>query len=109
MDADGWRAAANPPVLFVAGSRAALPVPVPGGALADLMTHMPSLDRQAVQRGLAFAIGAFNPHGTCPMLLLGGGHGSNKSITADMFVALVDRRPGGRMRATPSPRTIAIW
>lgn len=90
VDASGYRVVQKAPVRFLSGSRGPLPEPNHGGNLDDLAGHMPNLQRQDVQRLLAFMIGTLNPHGIFPVLGIGGGQGHGKTNLGDKCVSVTD-------------------
>lgn len=111
VDGDGWRVKPDSPVLFVEGSRGALPFPETGGSIEMLAKHTPSLDRWGVQRVLAFCVSVFNPAGARTMLLFTGERGTNKSTLEDMTLALIDPPTGrqdGRFSFSNEERDLVI-
>ena len=108
VDADGWRVVNMPPVYFQRpkGARA-LPVPVPGGSLADLLPFLNirsswteadedrgSFPAALVQKDLvltvAFLLGALCPEGPYAILALSGEQGTAKSMFSRLIRALLD-------------------
>jgi hypothetical protein len=90
ITAQGWNIETKPPVKFRrAAGMLPLPDPVRGGSLDDLA---PLLNMGEDQRVLALAwlIGAANPAGPYPVLLLEGEQGTGKSTQARILRSVID-------------------
>ena len=90
VTASGWEVVSEPPVRFIRNrAMKALPVPQPGGSLADLRPFVNVTDDDWVLV-LGWLAASLRPRGPYPMLVLNGEQGSAKSTTARVLRALVD-------------------
>lgn len=87
---DGWRIAAQCPVLFARGLLTTeLPRPAKHNGLDELRTLL-NVDDAGWQSIRAFLIGAWNPLGPAPLLVLTGTNGSAKSTAARILQSIID-------------------
>ncbi|MGZ8158850.1 MAG: hypothetical protein ACXWT1_05175 [Methylobacter sp.] len=96
----GWRIIKNSPIKFWApGSMQSLPIPKPGGDLAQLwdFVNIPENDRLLV---LAWALESFRAETPKPILALCGIQGNAKSATHDKLRQLIDNN-SVNLRAAP--------
>ncbi len=90
IDADGWRDCPAPPVRFVRpDGLLALPMPEPGGDVADLRRFVNLTDAD-FPLYLAWLDMALNPDGPYPVMLNVGEQGSGKSSTGEAAKRLLD-------------------
>jgi len=91
IDGTGWKILNNVPVKFVqsTGMRE-LPEPVSGGTLEEFREVLPHLSDENWTKLQGFLVGAFNPVGTQPVLVITGGQGSGKSSMVEMISKLID-------------------
>lgn len=88
---EGWSIVADPPVRFRRSpTTAALPRPVRGGSVEGLRPFLNVLTDADFRLVVGWLVGALGPTGPYPVLALLGEHGSAKSFTARLLVALVD-------------------
>jgi len=86
-----WRVISDPPVKFVRkDNAAALPRPVRGGGVADLRPFLNVWSDEDLVLLVAWMIGALNPRGPYPALVLQGEQGSAKSTAVRVLRSLVD-------------------
>lgn len=91
IDAGGWRTCENPPVRFrKPAGMLALPLPEPGGMLADLHHFLNVPDDGAFALVVAWLAAAFRFDGPFPVVVLLGEQGSAKSTTARVLKKLLD-------------------
>ncbi len=91
ITAQGWEVIARPPVRFRRPrGLAPLPIPMPGGDLADLRRFLNIASDDDWTLCVAWLLGACRPRGPYPVLALHGEQGSAKSTTARVLRALVD-------------------
>jgi hypothetical protein len=88
---EGWKIVENPPVYFrrIAGMKS-LPKPEPGGSIRDLKRFINVDSDEPWILIVTFLMGALNPKGPFPILLLQGEQGSAKSTTARILKNLID-------------------
>jgi hypothetical protein len=88
---DGWRVCDAPPVRFWRPP-GMLPLPVPrgGGSVCRLRGFLNLPDDGAFALLLGWLVGAFNPAGPFPALILLGEQGSAKTTTARVVKRLID-------------------
>ncbi len=109
VDADGWRPCADPPVRFVTPSTMLpLPVPLPGGSVADLRRFVNARDDDAFALMLAWLSAALRPTGPFPVAAVTGEAGSAKSTTVDVFKALADPAKAVRRGSPKELRDLMI-
>jgi hypothetical protein len=104
VTAEGWSVITDPPVRFVR-SRSIRPLPIPerGGSLDGVVRLLNIREPKDILLAQAWLIGLFQPHGSYPVLILGGEQGAAKSTTAGMLKRVVD--PSGAPLRSP-PRSI---
>ncbi len=91
IDASGWRACPNAPVRFrQPAGMLALPVPQPGGRLADLRAFLNVPDDTGFALVVAWLTACFRPDGPFPLLVLLGEQGSAKTTTGRVVKKLID-------------------
>lgn len=92
IGADGWECLSRPPIRFErSGSAAALPTPKQQGADIDVLRPYLNVASETDFRLLvAWLIGALQPKGPYPILILTGEQGSAKSTTAKVLRSLID-------------------
>jgi hypothetical protein len=91
IDADGWRACADPPVRFRTPAGAhPLPVPERGGSLDELRAFVNVPDDGDFALLLAWLCGCLRADGPFPLLVLVGEQGTAKSTTARVAKRLLD-------------------
>lgn len=96
ITADGWsvetaREVVEQGVRFIKTSRMApLPIPVQGGSLAQLRRHVNFASEEEFILFVSWLVGAMQPSGPFPILLLQGEHGSGKSNVARKAGDLID-------------------
>jgi energy-coupling factor transporter ATP-binding protein EcfA2 len=90
VDVHGWRIVNRPPVRF-RRTRGMLPLPepVPGGSIEELRQFI-HVSPSGWPLIVGWLLGAFNPEGTFPILILFGSQGSGKSTAARMLRGLID-------------------
>jgi hypothetical protein len=103
ISAEGWTITENADVRFVRGSRGELPLPLPGGTLADFERHL-NLNARDVVRVVAFVLGALAPLASFPILLIEGRQGTAKSTIGDMVLLLCDPPHGAKGARLTMPR-----
>lgn len=102
VTADGWEVVPDPPVKFRRPpGMPPLPVPEPGGDLAELWRFVNVLPEHR-PLGLGFLVQCFNSAGPHPLLRPIAGHGAGKSTLGDVISGLVDPTAAARRGA---PRT----
>jgi hypothetical protein len=105
IDPSGWRVIERCPVKFVrSAAMAALPDPVSEERGIELLRPLINVatddDFTLI---VAFIVGAFNPHGPFPVLLINGEQGSAKSTTARIIQSLIDP---SKVRGRALPRDV---
>ena len=96
ITAAGWQvisseAALEDGVRFIRNDRMLpLPIPVAGGSLELLRSHIKLSHNTDFILIAAWLLGAFQPNGPYPILILQGEQGSGKSSIARMLAALID-------------------
>ncbi|ABG04560.1 hypothetical protein Rxyl_1598 [Rubrobacter xylanophilus DSM 9941] len=91
ITASGWRIVPEPPVKFVRkDNAAALPRPLTGGSVEELRPLLNVRAEEDFRLLVAWLIGALNPDGPYPALVLQGEQGSAKSTTVRVLRSLVD-------------------
>jgi hypothetical protein len=110
IDGDSWRVVTDVPINFVRGSRGELPIPQPGGTLADFERHF-NLSPDDLVRLLGFMVGTFNVGASYAILMTDGEQGSGKSTLNDKTVSLVDpprQTKSARMSFNPKEQDLHI-
>lgn len=88
---EGWEIIEQAPVKFLRSPQMrALPVPEPGGRIDRLREFVNAGNDETFVLIVGWLIGAFNPAGPYPLLVIGGEQGSAKSTMARAVRALVD-------------------
>lgn len=102
VTADGWEIIDQAPVKFLRSPEMrALPVPELGGSIDQLRGLINYGNNENFYLIVGWLVGAFNPDGPYPPLVIGGEQGSGKSMLAQAVRALVD--PNATLvRAPPS-------
>lgn len=91
IDAAGWRVCPDPPVRFwKSPGLLAVPMPEPGGAVAELKHFVNCPDADAFALLLGFVAACLLPDGPFPLLVLTGEQGSAKSFTAKVLKTIID-------------------
>jgi hypothetical protein len=90
ITADGWEVVQNPFLFRRGAATKGLPLPVPGGSLAELRPFLNVADEDAFVLCCAWLVGSLRPRGPYPILALQGEHGSAKSMTAQLHRLLID-------------------
>lgn len=109
IDAAGWRVIANPPVRFRrATGMMPLPIPQPGGSIADLRRFVNVASDEDFVLLAAFLLAALRPSGPYPVLVLTGEHGSAKSTLAKLLRALIDPNTAPLRSLPHEDRDLAI-
>lgn len=93
VTAEGWRtiAVTQAPVRFRrSGGMLALPEPVPGGSLNELQRFINIRDDANFVLCCSWLIGALQPCGPYPLLVLNGEQGSAKTFTCRVLRRLID-------------------
>ena len=101
ITADGWQVIANPPVKFRrAKGMKPLPHPERGGSIDELREFVNIKDEADFILYSGFLIGALNPNGPYPVLVINGEQGSAKTSAERVACKLID--PGSPdLRSTP--------
>ncbi|MGH1457883.1 MAG: hypothetical protein ACRBBT_03180 [Paracoccaceae bacterium] len=87
----GWDVQRHPSVRFQrSGSLAALPTPTKGGSIEELRPFLNVGSETDFRMLVAWLMGAMQPKGPYPILILTGEQGSAKSTTARVLRSLVD-------------------
>ena len=87
----GWQIIDRPPLKFLrSAAMRALPIPERNGSIEDLRPFINARGDDDFKLFLAWLVGAFNPRGPYPILVLGGEQGSGKSILSRLARALID-------------------
>jgi hypothetical protein len=109
ITANGWRVVADPPVHFrrAPGMRP-LPLPVPGGSLADLDAHLNTGSDRDTILIIGSIVQALRPAGPFTVLGLFGEQGSAKSTTARIWRELLDPGQPPTNSLPRSSRDLAI-
>lgn len=108
IDAKGWRIVDEPPVRFRrAKGMLALPVPVNGGAVADLRPFVNVEDKQWALL-VGWMVGALRPTGPYAILKLLGEQGSAKTTTAEIARKNIDPNSAPSRRPPHSERDLMI-
>jgi len=90
IDSDGWRVVSDPPVRFRRPhGLLPLPVPVPGGSVDELRPFLNLSGPDAFVLVVGFVLGALNPQGPYPILILQGEQGSAKSTAVQLIVSTI--------------------
>lgn len=108
ISALGWQAVQEPPVRFRRPKgQLALPMPEPGGTIADLRNaiNVDETDWPLVAAWLLFCL---NPENPKPILMLLGEQGSGKSCAARLLRGLIDPAKGGLRPEPGDNRNLAI-
>src|SRR5882762_6326415 len=107
---EGWEIVSEVPVKFRrASGMLPLPQPIAGGSVDDLRSFLNCDDEDQWTLMVSWLVGALRPVGPFPLLILEGNHGSAKTTSAKLLLALVDPNISP-LRAEPtSPRDLAIW
>ena len=91
VTATGWRVTQDAPVRFRRSrGMTALPYPLEGGSVEELRPFVNGAEDDVWALLLAWLVGAFNPTGPYPLLILQGEQGTAKSTTARVIRSLVD-------------------
>lgn len=93
ISVSGWRVVASEavPVKFVRkDNAAALPYPVAGGSIETLRQLLNVRTEEDFRLLVSWLVGAFNPDGPYPVLILQGEQGSAKSTTVRVLRSVVD-------------------
>ncbi len=93
ISGDGWRIidASDSPVRFRrAGGMLALPSPVHGGQIDGLRKFLNVRNDEDFALAVGWLVGALQPHGPYPVLILHGEQGSAKTTTARVLRGLID-------------------
>jgi putative DNA primase/helicase len=99
---EGWEVISAAPVKFVRSpDMLALPYPIDGGNF-DLLRPVLNLDDDNLILAVGWLVGALQPRGPFPVLVLEGTHGSAKSTAARFLLSLVDPR---KAQIRGAPRT----
>lgn len=102
ITADGWKVLGKAPMRFGRpSSLAALPIPVPGGSLDLLRPVLPELDDETWMLMAAWLVGAMNPVGPYPILMVFAEPGAAKSTTCRLLKRVIDPCTGDDVRAMP--------
>jgi hypothetical protein len=109
IDTDGWQVVDRPPVKFRrAKAMRPLPVPVPGGTLAEELRPFLTVRKKDWPLVLAWLVAALRPTGPYPVLGFHGEQGSGKSTQARVLRSLIDPNTAP-VRAEPrEARDLAI-
>lgn len=110
IDGNGWRVITDVPIRFLRGIRGELPVPQPGGTLADFEGHF-NLSPDDLRRLLGYMIGAFNVGASYAILMTDGEQGAGKSTLNDKVVSLIDpprQTKSARMSFNPKEQDLHI-
>jgi len=108
ITAEGWRVLAQPRVRFTRrGAMRALPLPVVGGALAELREHIRVTD-ESWPLVAGWLVGALMSRGPYPVLVLRGTHGTGKSHTARVLRDLVDPSTAPIRSEPREPRDLVV-
>ena len=111
IDAAGWRVVdcGSVPVRFRrGGGMQALPVPEPGGSLAELRELAPLGDDDAYVLAVGWLLAAVRPGGPYPVLHLVAEQGAGKTTLARMLRRLVDPHAAELRGAIREPRDLAV-
>jgi hypothetical protein len=110
VTAAGWRVLRESPVHFrrVPRVTAALPEPVPGGAITDLRRFLNVGSDEDWVLMLAWLTAALRPRGPFPILALHGEQGTAKSTTGRVLRALVDPNAAPLRTAPRDERDLMI-
>jgi len=91
VTSEGWEVISDSPVLFRRSKgMLALPHPTHGKRLRDLQQFINVRKEDDFILLLAWLVGALNPFGPYPILVIHGGQGSGKSTLVEMVKALID-------------------
>jgi len=90
ITADGWEVTQNPFLFRRGAATKALPLPVPGGSLAELRPFLNVADEDGFVLCCAWLVGSLRPSGPYPILVLQGEHGSAKTMAANLLRLLID-------------------
>jgi hypothetical protein len=101
---DGWGVTKDVPVKFVRHSgMLALPEPAPGGSIDELrpLVNLPDDDDWVM--ATSWLLGALNPDGPHPVLVVTGEHGSAKTTLCRLLRTVIDPNHAP-LRSTPKDR-----
>lgn len=105
----GWNVMAEPPVRFTRKpGMLSIPTPVHGGSIDLLRALVNAADDDTWIMVVSWLLGALNPRGPYPILVVGGEQGSAKSSMCRMLRALVDPNEASMRSAPTSTRDLAI-
>ena len=91
ITATGWRIVSEPPVKLVRKDNAAsLPHPAPGGSVDNLLPLLNVRAEEDFRLLVSWVVGALNPDGPYPVLVLQGEQGSAKSTTVRVLRSVTD-------------------
>jgi len=91
ITAEGWKVVSNPRIkVRRPPGMNALPTPKKGGSIQDLREFVNFASEDDFKLMVGWMIGALNPHGPYPILVLQGEAGSAKSTTARVLRDLID-------------------
>ena len=91
ITADGWKVVVRPPIKFVRSPHMRpLPVPKCGGSVDLLRDLINYGDEELFKLIVGWLVGAFNPDGPYPILIIGGEQGSAKSSLTRALRSLTD-------------------
>jgi hypothetical protein len=108
ITAEGWKVVSDPPVWFRRpNGLQALPIPEPGGHLADLRRFV-NVTESDWPLLIAFLVFCLHPAGPYPVLVIHGEQGSAKTTVARAIRALVDPRATTERAEPRSPHDLAI-
>jgi hypothetical protein len=108
ITADGWQVVSQAPVKFVRSpDMLALPRPIDGGSI-DLLRPVSNLDGDNLILAVGWLVGAMQPGGPFPVLVLEGTHGSAKTTAARLLLSLVDPRKAQIRGAPRNAHDLAI-
>lgn len=108
ISALGWQAVQEPPVRFRRPKgQLPLPMPEPGGAIADLRDAL-NIDETDWPLVAAWLLFCFDPENPKPILMLLGEQGSGKSCAARLLRGLIDPAKGGLRPEPGDNRNLAI-
>lgn len=87
----GWRVVDQPPVRFRRGNAMTpLPVPAPGGKIADLQKFVNTKDSDSFTMVVAWLLAALRDRGPYPILIINGEQGCAKSTMTTLLRSLID-------------------
>lgn len=95
VDAQGWKVLDASPVKFTrSATMAALPIPVDGGRIEELLQHV-NVPPEQLPLMVGWLLGALMPKAPRPVLCLNGGAGSAKSTATLTLRDIIDPRTTG--------------